>query len=156
MYIKDRNIVPITRNFVFDQSKAAITFLFIVGQRSFNDIALVNNFNNSYYFQSENLEKNMEEILVLLNSLYRDTSLSYQVIDNCMIISKAIYDKDLKYIGSFYAVQNIYLNQTDKFRMKLLENQLLDETSQTKLYYRNYDLKQLVVDTFAAHHCPGN
>ena len=61
-------------------------------------------------------------MLVLLNSVYRDTSLSYQVIDNHMIISKAIYDKELAYIGSFYAVQNIYLDSADEYRMKLLND----------------------------------
>lgn len=78
------------------------------------------------------------------------------MIDNSIIISKAIYGKDLEYVGCFYAVQNIYLNQTDEYRLRLLENQLLDETSQTKLYYSNYDLKQLIFDTFAAHYCPEN
>lgn len=66
-YLKDKNIIPITKNFIFDQSKAAVTFLFIVSKRSFNDIALTNNFNNSYYFLSEELKVSLDKMLVLLN-----------------------------------------------------------------------------------------
>ena len=66
-YLKDKNIIPITKDFIFDQNKVAVTFLFIVSQRSFNDIALTNNFDNSYYFLSEELKVSLDKMLVLLN-----------------------------------------------------------------------------------------